>query len=74
MRTLWAFLRGRTEDELNPDRVPLARTDFRRARTFLAPNVFALGGDLPDPDPTELMDAERWRHVMHLADDVALRS
>jgi hypothetical protein len=73
-RRLFGSALGRTEDELDPDRVPLRRMDYRRTRTFLAPHVFAIGGDVPDPDPTELMDAERWRHVMHLPDDVALRS
>jgi hypothetical protein len=59
---------------LNPDFVPLGRNDFRRTRAFLAPHIFAIGGDLPDPPATDLLDPERWNHVMHLADDVALRS
>ena len=71
---LRCFVAGRTEAELNPDHVPLARNDFRRTRQFLAPQVFAMGGDLPDPPPTELVTRERWEHVIHLADDVALRS
>jgi hypothetical protein len=74
LRSLRAFITGRSDNELNPDHVALRRNDFRRTRTFLAPHVFAIGGDLPDPSPTELVDRERWEHVMHLADDVALRS
>jgi hypothetical protein len=74
LRSLRAFITGRTDNELNPDHVALRRNDFRRTRTFLAPHVFAIGGDLPNPPPTELVDRERWEHVMHLADDVALRS
>lgn len=74
LRRLRAFVTGRTDNEFNPDHVALGRNDFRRTRTFLAPHVFASGGDLPDPRPTELISRERWEHVMHLADDVALRS
>jgi hypothetical protein len=74
LRRLAAFLTGRTEQELNPDFVRLARKAFRRTRAFLGPHIFAVGGDVPDPPATQLIDRERWNHVMHLADDVALRS
>lgn len=71
---LRGLISGRTASELDPDHVRLARLDYRRARTFLAPHVFAIGGDIPDPDPNDLMERGRWEHVMHLADDVALRT
>jgi hypothetical protein len=74
LRRLRALATGCTDNELNPDHVALGHNDFRRTRTFLAPHVFATGGDLPDPPPTELIDRERWEHITHLADDVALRS
>lgn len=74
MRRFHCFITGRTEGELSPDHIPLARNDFRRTRQFLAPHVFAIGGDLPDPPSTDLVERERWEHVMHLADDAALRS
>lgn len=72
LMALRAFLLGRTPSELNPDHVRLPRLDYRRTRCFLAPHVFAFGGDTPDP--SDLMDQEHWEHVMHLADDVALRT
>lgn len=74
LMTLRAFLSGRTPSELNPDHVRLSRLDYPRTRCFLAPHVFAIGGDIPDPDPNDLMEVRRWEHVMHLPDDVALRS
>ena len=74
LTSLRACLSGRTETELDPDRVRLKRLDFRRTRAFFAPHVFALGGDVPDPPPTSLVEVEVWRHAMDLPTDVALRT
>lgn len=51
----------------------LADKDFRRERAWLAPSAFALSnGD--DPPIYDLISEEVWDHLMHLPDDVAIRT
>jgi hypothetical protein len=59
----------------NPeDRVQLPADDFRGVRAYLAPHLFAIGGDTPDPPPSELISEDTWESVMALPTDVALRT
>jgi hypothetical protein len=60
--------------ESDPDLLYLPEDDFRRTRAMLAPHVFALGGDSQDPPPSDLVDKEVWGHLVHLTDDVLLRT
>jgi hypothetical protein len=40
----------------------------------LEPSDFALGGDEPDPAPTDLISEESWHSIVSLPDDVAVRT
>jgi len=53
---------------------PLETSDFRAVRIVLEPTDFALGDDIPEPPPSDLVDRETWASVMTLADDVAIRT
>ena len=54
-------------------RLQLAPDDFRRDRAMLAPEAFALSeGD--DPPINDLVDKATWDHVVHVPDDVAIRT
>lgn len=53
-------------------RVP--ESDFRAVRVVLEPDDFALGGDEPDPPPSDLISEESWHGIMNLPDDVAIRT
>jgi hypothetical protein len=57
------------------DRVELDPDDFRRARCYLAPHLFADGveGDTYPP-PSDLISKEKWTGIMDLPTDVALRT
>jgi hypothetical protein len=57
-------------DELS---VPLAEGSFRERRVYLSPEAFALPGDGIQP-PTDLIDPDRWMHLMDLPTDVALQT
>lgn len=59
----------------DPDsfRVPLPESDFRRGRALLAPGAFAVPGG-PDPPVDNLVSQPVWDHLIHLSDDVALRT
>jgi hypothetical protein len=59
---------------MTKDRVNLDRGDFRQSRRYLAPHLFVLGGDDPDPPPTDLIPKETWIEVVDLPTDVALRT
>jgi hypothetical protein len=52
-------------------RLPL--TDFRAVRHKLEPHEFAIS-EGKDVAPTDLIDAETWTGIMHLPDDVAIRT
>lgn len=52
----------------------LALSDFRAIRVVLEPDDFALGGDEPDPPPTDLITEKTWHGIMDLPDDVAIRT
>jgi hypothetical protein len=59
------------------DAIELPEDDFRRARRYLAPWVFALPGGEEGkiyPPPWDLIDREHWNNVMDLPTDVALKS
>ena len=56
------------------DRVSLSGRDFRSERQHLAAHVFALGGDIPDPAPDNLVSEEAWRDLIDLLTDVLLRA
>jgi hypothetical protein len=58
---------------MEEDRQHLAEDDFRRERIWLAPSVFALPGG-PDPPISDLVSEEVWDHLIHLSDDVAIRT
>lgn len=49
-------------------------SDFRARREILDPSDFALGGDTPDPQPTDLVTEEAWNGIMTLPSDVAVRT
>jgi len=55
------------------DRQHLAADDFRRERVWLAPSAFALS-DGDDPPISDLVPEEIWDHLIHLTDDVAIRT
>lgn len=48
--------------------------DFRAHRTILDPSDFALGSDVPDPPPTDLIREGAWNGIMTLPGDVAIRT
>jgi len=52
----------------------LELNDFRSRRRVLDPDDFALGSDVPDPDPTDLIDQETWNEVQTLPSDVSIRT
>jgi hypothetical protein len=52
----------------------LAQSDFRAVRVILEPGDFALGGDEPDPSPSDLILENTWYGIMNLPDDVAIRT
>lgn len=52
----------------------LPKEDFRSVRYVLEPGDFAIGSDLPDPPPTDLIPKEIWNHLVGLPDDVAIRT
>jgi hypothetical protein len=51
----------------------LSEADFRRERSMLAPHAFALA-ESKDPPIDDLVTKEVWDHLVHLPDDVALRT
>jgi hypothetical protein len=53
---------------------PLDTKDFRAVRVVLEPGDFALGSELPDPPPKDLIPKEIWSHIVRLPDDVAIRT
>lgn len=53
-------------------KVPLS--DFRAVRTVLDPDDFALGGEEPDPPPSDLISEATWSGITGLPDDVAIRT
>ncbi len=55
-----------------PKKVSLS--DFRAVRIVLEPDDFALGGDEPDPPPSDLISQETWSGITGLPDDVAIRT
>ena len=52
----------------------LDSSDFRGVRVVLEPSDFALGDDIPDPPPSDLVDKRTWLSIMTLPDDVAIRT
>lgn len=52
----------------------LSQSDFRAVRVVLEPEDFALGGDEPDPPPSDLIAEKTWHGIMDLPDDVAIRT
>jgi hypothetical protein len=59
-----------TADE---DRLELAQDDFRRGRSMLAPSAFAFS-EGEDPPISDLVRKDVWDHLVHLPDDVAIRT
>lgn len=59
-----------TRDE---DHQHLADDDFRHERVWLAPSAFALS-DGDDPPISDLIPEATWDHLVHLSDDVAIRT
>src|SRR6266550_3888470 len=53
---------------------PLTTEDFRAVRVVLEPSDFALGAELPEPPPRDLISREIWNHIVRLPDDVAIRT
>lgn len=53
---------------------PLPVSDFRAVRHVLEPQDFALGSEEDDPAPSDQIDPETWAGIMHLPDDVAIRT
>jgi hypothetical protein len=53
---------------------PLPAEDFRAVRIVLEPSDFALGSELPDPPPRDLISKQVWNHIVGLPDDVAIRT
>jgi hypothetical protein len=53
-------------------KVPLS--DFRAVRIVLEPDDFALGGDEPDPPPSDQVSRETWSSITGLPDNVAIRT
>jgi len=51
----------------------LPLSDFRAVRHMLEPHEFALS-DGPDIEPTNPIDQETWAGIVHLPDDVAIRT
>lgn len=52
----------------------LSRSDFRAVRHILEADDFALGGDEPDPPPSDLITKKTWYGIVNLPDDVAIRT
>ncbi|HTX22058.1 MAG TPA: hypothetical protein VMD27_09425 [Candidatus Aquilonibacter sp.] len=53
---------------------PLPNDDFRAVRIALEPSDFALGSEIPDLPPKDLISKETWNHLVGLPDDVAIRT
>lgn len=53
-------------------RLPL--TDFRAVRLILEPDDFALGEEVPEPPPSDLIDKEVWDSLTTLPGDVAIKT
>lgn len=53
---------------------PLSLGDFRAVRVILEPDDFGLGGDEPDPPPSDLVSEKTWHGMKDLPDDVAIRT
>jgi hypothetical protein len=49
-------------------------SDFRASRWKLLPDDFALGPEGPDAPPRDLIDEETWDSIIHLPDDVSIRT
>ncbi len=58
---------------MEEDRQHLAEDDFRRERIWLAPSAFALSNGC-DPPISDRVSEEVWDHLIHLPDDVAIRT
>jgi hypothetical protein len=58
---------------MEEDRQHLDKDDFRRERIWLAPSAFALS-DGDDPPISDLVSEEVWDNLLHLPDDVAIRT
>ena len=52
----------------------LDSSDFRGVRVVLKPSDFAIGDDIPEPPPSDLIDKTIWFSIMTLPDDVAIRT
>jgi len=50
-----------------------SRPDFRSERVKLPPEAFAYAPG-PEPEPSDLIDAETWRSIIFLPDDVSIRT
>ena len=50
------------------------RADFRDARHRLPPEAFAVGGDEPDPPPSDLVQEDTWGSLVGLPDHVSIRT
>jgi hypothetical protein len=48
--------------------------DFRIIRKRLLPQDFAVGSNKPNESPTDLIDADTWRDIVSLPDDVSIRT
>lgn len=53
---------------------PLSNEDFRAVRIILEPSDFAVGWEVPDLPPRDLISKETWNHLVGLPDDVAIRT
>ena len=53
---------------------PVTLEDFRARRFVLDPEDFAWGSNEPDPEPSDRINKEIWDGIIHLPDDVAIRT
>ncbi len=53
---------------------PIPLEDFRSRRYVFDPEDFAWGPEEPDPPPSDLIEEDVWSGIMHLTDDVAIRT
>jgi hypothetical protein len=53
---------------------PVPLDDFRALRYVLDTDEFAVSSGKPDPPPFDLIKAEDWENLMHLASDVSIRT
>src|SRR6266513_5600176 len=53
---------------------PLPTDDFRAVRIVLEPSDFALGSEIPDLPPKDLISKKIWNDIVGLPDDVAIRT